>query len=312
MKMRIVFMGTPEFSVNVLEGLIEKHEIVLVVTQPDKLVGRKQILEYSPVKKAALQHGLPVFQPKKIKDEYQAVLDAKPDIIITAAFGQFIPNVILEYPKYGCINVHGSLLPKYRGGSPIQTSIIKGEKETGITIMYMASKMDSGDIIAQRSIPILDTDDNGSMFEKLSVVGRDLLLEVLPSIFDGTNPRIAQDESQVTYAFNLSHEDQFINWNKTSDEIINLIRGLAPAPTALTSINGVIIKIFKAKKVSDTPLGVPGEIVKLNKELLVSTADGVISILELQQAGKNKMDAKSFLNGQKILTLNCVLENNII
>lgn len=310
--MRIVFMGTPEFSVNVLEGLIEKYEVVLVVTQPDKLVGRKQVLEFSPVKKAALLHGLPVFQPKKIKDEYQAVLDAKPDIIVTAAFGQFIPNIILQAPKYGCINVHGSLLPKYRGGSPIQTAIINGEKETGITIMYMASKMDAGDIIAQRSIPISDSDDNGSMFEKLSVVGRDLLLEVLPSIIDGTNQRIIQDESKVTYAYNISHEQQFINWNKNSDEIINLIRGLSPSPTALTSIDGVIIKIFKAKKVSDEIIGKPGEVVKLNKELWVCTNDGVISILELQQAGKNKMEAKSFLNGQKILSLNSVLENNII
>lgn len=310
--MRIVFMGTPEFSVNVLEGLIEKYEVALVVTQPDKLVGRKQTLEYSPVKKAALFHNLPVFQPKKIKDDYQAVLDAKPDIIITAAFGQFIPNVILEYPKYGCINVHGSLLPKYRGGSPIQTSIINGEKETGITIMYMASKMDAGDIIKQRSIPILPEDDNGTMFEKLSVIGKELLLEVLPSIFDGTNQRIVQDESKVTYAYNISHEQQFINWNKSSDEIINLIRGLAPNPTALTSIDGIIIKVFKAKKVSDEIMGKPGEVIKLNKELLVCTNDGVISILELQQSGKNKMDAKSFLNGQKILTLNSILENNII
>lgn len=310
--MRIVFMGTPEFSVNVLEGLLEKYEVVLVVTQPDKLVGRKQTLEYSPVKKAALQHGLSVFQPIKIKDDYQAVLDAKPDIIITAAFGQFIPNVILNYPKYGCVNVHGSLLPKYRGGSPIQTSIINGEKETGITIMYMASKMDAGDIIAQRSIPILPEDDNGTMFDKLSVLGRDLLLETLPSIFEGTNVRIPQDEEKVTYAYNITHNDQFINWNKTSDEIVNFVRGLAPNPTALTSINGTIIKVFKAKKVSDEVSGVPGEVIKLNKELLVCTSSGVISILELQQAGKNKMDAKSFLNGQKILTLNCVLENNII
>ena len=310
--MRIVFMGTPEFSVGVLEGILEKHEVVLVVTQPDKLVGRKQTLEYSPVKKAALLHNLPVFQPKKIRDEYQPVLDAKPDIIITAAFGQFIPNIILEYPKYGCINVHGSLLPKYRGGSPIQSAIMNGEDETGITIMYMASKMDSGDIIAQRSIPILDTDDNGTMFEKLSVVGRDLLLEVLPSIFDGTNPKIAQDESQVTYAYNITHEQQFINWNKSSLEIVNQIRGLAPAPTALTSIDGVIIKIYKAKVISNEILGKPGEIVKLNKELLVCTGDGVVSILELQQAGKNKMDAKSFLNGQKILSINSILENNIL
>ena len=310
--MRIVFMGTPEFSVNVLEGILAHHEVVLVVTQPDKLVGRKQILEYSPVKKVALEHGLSVFQPVKIKDDYQAVLDAKPDLIITAAFGQFIPSVILNYPKYGCVNVHGSLLPKYRGGSPIQTSIINGEKETGITIMYMASKMDAGDIIAQRSIPILPEDDNGTMFSKLSVLGRDLLLEVLPSIFEGTNPKIPQDESKVTYAYNIKHEDQFINWNRSSDEIVNFVRGLAPNPTALTSINGTIIKIFKARKVSDTVSGNPGEVIKLNKELLVCTSDGVVSILELQQAGKNKMDAKSFLNGQKILTLNCILENNII
>ena len=310
--MRIVFMGTPEFSVNVLEGLIEKYEVVLVVTQPDKLVGRKQVLEYSPVKKAALLHNLPIFQPKKIKDDYQAVLDARPDIIITAAFGQFIPNAVLEYPKYGCINVHGSLLPKYRGGSPIQTAIISGEEETGITIMYMASKMDAGDIICQKSIPILPEDDNGSMFEKLSVLGRELLLESLPSIFNGTNDRRIQDESKVTYAYNISHEQQFIDWNKSSNEIINLIRGLSPSPTALTSIGGTIVKIFKAKKVSDEILGKPGEIIKINKELLVCTKDGVISILELQQSGKNKMDAKSFLNGQKIFTLNCILENNII
>lgn len=310
--MKIVFMGTPEFSVNVLEGLLEKHEVVLVVTQPDKLVGRKQTLEYSPVKKCALEHGLNVFQPKKIKDEYQVVLDAKPDIIITAAFGQFIPNVILEYPEYGCINVHGSLLPKYRGGSPIQTAIINGEKETGITVMYMASKMDSGNIIAQRSIPILDTDDNGTMFNKLSVLGRDLLMEVLPSIFDKTNPSIPQDETKVTYAYNISHEQQFINWNKTSKEIVNLIRGLAPNPTALTSINGTIIKVFKAKEVSVEEQYTPGEVIKLNKELLIATADGAVSILELQQSGKNKMDVKSFLNGQKILALGMVLENNII
>lgn len=310
--MRIVFMGTPDFSVKVLEGILEKHEVCLVVTQPDKLVGRKQIVEYSPVKKCALEHNIPVFQPIKIKDDYQMVLDSKPDIIITAAFGQFIPNIVLECPRLGCINVHGSLLPKYRGGSPIQSCIIRGEKETGITIMYMASKMDSGDIIAQRKIDILDTDNNGTLFEKMSVLGRDLLMEVLPSIFDGTNPRTAQDESEVTYAYNISHADQFINWNSSSDDVVNLIRGLAPAPTALTSINGVIIKIYEAKKVSDEVLGKPGEVLKTSKELLVSCGSGVISILSLQQAGKNKMDVKSFLNGQKILSVGSVLENNII
>lgn len=311
--MRIVFMGTPEFSVNVLEGLLTlEHEIVLVVTQPDKLVGRKQTLEYSPVKKSALLHDLSIFQPIKIKDDYQAVLDAKPDIIITAAFGQFIPKIVLDCPRYGCINVHGSLLPKYRGGSPIQTSIINGETETGITIMYMASKMDAGNIIKQKAIPILPEDDNGSMFNKLSILGRDLLLEVLPSIFDGTNLSIPQDESKVTYAYNITHEQQFINWEKSADEVCNLVRGLSPNPTALTSIDNTIIKVYSAKKVSDDIVGKPGEIIKLNKELLVCCGKGVISILQLQQAGKNKMDAKSFLNGQKILTIGAVLENNII
>lgn len=311
--MRIVFMGTPQFSVNILEGLLAlEHEVVLVVTQPDKLVGRKQIVEFSPVKKCALEHNLNIFQPTKIKDDYQTVLDSKPDIIITAAFGQFIPKVILDCPEYGCINVHGSLLPKYRGGSPIQTAIIKGEQETGITIMYMASKMDAGNIIVQRAIPILESDDNGSMFEKLSVLGKDLLLEVLPDIFARINQSIPQDEEKVTYAYNISHEQQFINWNLGVSDICNLIRGLSPNPTALTSLNGTIIKIFKAKKYSNEILGKPGEVIKLNRELLVCCGDGVISILELQQAGKNKMDVKSFLNGQKILSLGTILENNII
>ena len=310
--MRIVFMGTPAFAALILESLVEKYEVVLVVTQPDKLVGRKQVLEYTEVKKVALLHGIPVFQPNKIKEDYQTVLDAKPDLIITAAFGQFIPKEILDYPEYGCVNVHGSLLPKYRGGSPIQSAIIRGEKETGITIMYMASKMDAGNIIAQKAIPILPTDDNGSLFEKLSVLGRDLLLDTLPSIFAKTNPSIVQDESEATYAYNIKHEEQFINWNNSSESIFNLIRGLSPAPTALTSINGTIIKVFKAQIVTEQTTGVPGEIIKTNKELWVKTQDGAIAILELQQSGKNEMDVKSFLNGQKLLSLGMVLENIII
>ena len=307
--MRIVFMGTPAFSVPILESLIDKHEVVLVVTQPDKLVGRKQILTPSEVKACAIKHNLPVFQPIKIKDDYQAVLDANPDIIITAAFGQFIPKIVLDYPRLGCINVHGSLLPKYRGGSPIQTSIIRGEEETGVTIMYMASKMDAGDIIASRSTPILESDNNGTMFEKLSLIGRDLLQEVLPSIIDGTNLKIPQDESKVTYAYNIKHEEQFINWNDTSKNIVNLIRGLAPNPTALTLVNGQILKIYKSKIVNEEVSGNPGEVIKVNKELWVKTGDGAISILELQQSGKNKMDVKSFLNGQKIITEKTQLEN---
>ena len=310
--MRIVFMGTPEFSVPILESLIEKYEVVLVVTQPDKLVGRKQKVEESPVKKCALAHNIPVFQPVKIKEDYQAVIDAKPDIIITAAFGQFIPKVILELAPYKAINVHGSLLPKYRGGSPVLTAIIKGEKETGITIMYMAPKMDAGDIIVQRAIPIELTDNNAILFEKLSYLGRDLLLEALPSIFANENKRIVQDEEKVSYAFNISHEEQFINWNKSSLEIYNLIRGLAPNPSALTSVDGVIFKIFNSEIIEDNSNVEAGTIIDLSKKLVVKTLDGAISIKELQQAGKNRIDIKSYLNGQKILTVGCKFSNDIL
>lgn len=310
--MRIVFMGTPDFSVPILESLIDKYEVVLVVTQPDKLVGRKQKIEETPVKKCALANNIPVFQPLKIRDDYQPIIDAKPDIIITAAFGQFIPKVILELAPYKAINVHGSLLPKYRGGSPIQTAIIKGEKETGITIMYMASKMDAGDIIVQKAITIEEDDDNGSLFNKLSLLGRDLLIETLPTIFNQTNPRIPQDESLVTYAYNISHNDQFIDWNKSSNEIKNLVRGLSPNPSALTSVNEVIFKIFRVDIVEYNGDEETGTILDLNKKMLVKTVDGAISIKELQQAGKNKMDVKSYLNGQKVLTVGCKFSNNIL
>lgn len=310
--MRIVFMGTPEFSVPILKEVAQFHEVVLVVTQPDKLVGRKKTLEESPVKRCAKELGLEVFQPTKIKEEYQPVLDKNPDLIITAAFGQFIPEVVLNAPKYKAINVHGSLLPKYRGGSPIQSSIINGEEYTGITIMYMAKKMDSGDIIAQEKVQILDSDDNGSMFEKLSIVGRDLLMKVLPTIEDETVKSYPQDELEATFAYNISHEDQFIDWNKTSREIFNKVRGLSPEPTALTSINNIIIKIYKTSIVEYEGTEAPGTVVKMNKALWVKTTDGAVSIDILQVSGKNKMDAKSFLNGQKLLELGSQLENTII
>lgn len=302
--MRIVFMGTPEFSVSILESLIEKYDVVLVVTQPDKEVGRKKILTPSEVKKCALKHNIPIFQPIKIKNDYEPILNAKPDIIITAAFGQFIPDIILECAPFGAINVHGSLLPKYRGGSPIQTSIIKGEKETGITIMYMAKKMDAGNIIKQRSVPILDTDTNGTMFKKLSELGRDLLNEVLPTIFDKTNDSIPQDETMATYAYNITHEEQFINWNDLSKNIFNLVRGLNPNPTALTNFNDLIVKIYFVEMVDYDDDCEVGTIVKLdNKELWVKTIDGAVSIKDIQLAGKNRMDIRSFLNGQKLIKL---------
>lgn len=306
--MRIVFMGTPTFSVPILESLIANYEVVLVVTQPDKEVGRKRVLTPTPVKVCAMSHHIPLFQPERIKDDYEPIINCKPDIIITAAFGQFIPKVLLDLPPLGAINVHGSLLPKYRGGSPIQTAIIKGEEKTGITIMYMAPKMDSGDIISQKSIPILDTDNNETMFNKLSLLGRDLLLTTLPLIIDGKVERIKQNDALATFAYNITHEDQIIDWHQPSRAIFNLIRGLAPNPSALSTVNGTVVKIFEAKMVNYLGKEECGCVVKMDKELWVKTLDGALSILEIQVAGKNKMPIKSFLNGQKLITLNALFK----
>jgi methionyl-tRNA formyltransferase len=180
--MRIVFMGTPDFAVNVLQGLIDNYEVVLVVSQPDKLVGRHKVLTNTPIKELALKYNIPVFQPEKIRVDYNSIIEMKPDLIVTCAYGQIIPKELLDYPKYGCINVHASLLPKYRGGAPIHKAIINGDKTTGVTIMYMDVKMDNGDIISQREIAIHDSDNLESLYDKLSLLGKDLLLEVLPSI----------------------------------------------------------------------------------------------------------------------------------
>ena len=208
--LKIVFMGTPNFSVPILEALIEKYEVVGVVTQPDKEVGRKRILQPTPVKECALAHNVKVFQPKNIREEYQEIIDLNPDLIVTAAYGQIVGTKLLKYPKYKSINVHASLLPLYRGGAPIHKAIMDGQKETGVTIMYMEKKMDAGDILAQRSMPILDTDNCGLMFEKLSYLGRDLLIETIEKLIDGSIVPLKQDESKVTYAYNISKEEELL------------------------------------------------------------------------------------------------------
>ena len=205
--MRVVFMGTPDFAVPVLKGLIDNYEVVGVVSQPDRKVGRHQELKETPIKKLALENKIEVVQPIKIREEYQVVLDFKPDIIVTCAYGQIIPKEIIDYPKLGCINVHASLLPKLRGGAPIHKAIIDGYDKTGITIMYMDTKMDNGDIISQREIKIEDSDNLESLHDKLSILGKELLLDTLPSIIDGTNDRIKQDENEITFAYNISRED---------------------------------------------------------------------------------------------------------
>ena len=295
---KIVFMGTPDFSVPVLQGLIDNYDVIGVVTQPDKEVGRKQELVYSPIKKLALEHGIKVLQPAKIRVDYQDVIDLHPDIIITCAYGQIIPKEILDCPKYGCVNVHASLLPKYRGGAPIHRAIINGEKETGITIMYMDVGMDSGDIIKQRSIAIGENDSVGDLHDALSTMGRDLLLETLPSILDGTNERIKQDDSKVTLASIIKREDEVIDFNDTTVNVHNKIRGLSPFPCSYAVLDGKIVKVYKAEIGDSKTSGTPGEIIKTYKDGIgIKTGDGEIIIKELKVEGKKQMTTADFLNG---------------
>ena len=295
---KIVFMGTPDFSVPVLEGLIKNYDVIGVVTQPDKEVGRKQEIEFSPIKKIALANSIKVLQPNKIRVDYQEVLDLNPDMIVTCAYGQIIPTEILDYPKYGCINVHASLLPKYRGGAPIHRAIINGEKETGITIMYMDAGMDSGDIIEQSKITITDDMYLEELHDKLSEMGRDLLLETIPKILEGTNKRIKQNEEEVTFAKIIKREDELIEFDDTTVNVYNKIRGLSPFPCSYSVLDGKIVKIYKAEKSSNESKTAPGEIILCDKKgIHVKTKDGAIIIKELKMEGKKKMDVLSFLNG---------------
>ncbi len=302
--MKIVFMGTPNFSVPILAALHQKYTVDLVVTQPDKLVGRKKILTSSPVKVKALELGLEVFQPRVIRKDYQRILDLKPDIIITAAYGQIIPAVVIDFPKFGSLNVHGSLLPKLRGGAPIQRSIKRLHLETGVTIMYMAFKMDSGDIISQETVKILPTDTSGTLFEKLSLKGVQLLMDTLPSIFDNTNQRTKQDVSLVTYAYNLKREEEKINWNLSKEEIDAHVRAFSPEPSCYTTIDSKNIKILKAvifecnDFLENHGNQENGRIIKIFKDGIgVKVNNGVIVIKELQLEGKKKQDVTTFMNG---------------
>ena len=298
--MRIVFMGTPDFSVNVLQGLIDNYrdDIVGVVSQPDRKVGRHQELKNTPIKDLALKYDIPVIQPVKIREEYEKVLELDPDIIITCAYGQIIPKAILDYPKYGCINVHASLLPKLRGGAPIHHALIDGYDKTGITIMYMDVKMDDGDMIKQSETEITDKDNLESLHDRLSIMGRDLLLEVLPSIFDGTNDRIKQNPEEVTFGYNITREEEHIDFSKTSREIFNLIRGLSPMPGANAIIDGNEMKIYDSKIVDTVYNNVRGEIVEVTKDgFIVCTGDSGILITSVKPFGKKRMDASSFING---------------
>jgi methionyl-tRNA formyltransferase len=299
---KIVFMGTPDFSVPVLQQIImEGYEVIGIVTQPDRPVGRKRILTPPPVKVEALKHNIPVFQPEKIRDkeELDKILALNADLIITAAFGQILPKELLEAPKFGCINVHASLLPELRGGAPIHYSIIQGKQKTGITIMYMVEKLDAGDIITQVEVSITDEDNLGTLHDKLSAAGAKLLSKTLPLILNGNINPIPQNNEKATFASNIKREQEKINWMKTGEEIYNHIRGLNPWPVAFTTLEGQTLKIWKAQKVNSEENSIPGTIIRLESDgFIVSTGNGTaIKIIELQPAGKTKMLGEQFLRG---------------
>lgn len=297
---RIVFMGTPSFARNVLEGLVNnEYNVVLCVSQEDKERDRKGNLVETAVKSYARSKGIDVFTPHRIRDEYEEVLKYKPDIVITCAYGQIIPKVILDYPRLGCINVHGSLLPKYRGGAPIHWAIMNGEKETGISIMYMSEKMDAGDIISQRSMVIGDGDILDDVYEKMSFLGRDLLLDTLPSIIDGTNERRVQDESLVSFGYNVKREEERLDFNWSSRDVYNRIRGLSTVPGAYFTLNGKRIKVY-ASRVTNRMNGENGEIVDINRDgLFINASDGTIVILDMKIEGKKRCLVRDFVNGCK-------------
>ena len=296
--LKIVFMGTPDFAVPVLKGLIDNYEVIGVVSQPDKPVGRKGILTPPPVAMVAKENNIKLFQPVKIRNDYDDILAMNPDIIITCAYGQIIPKEILDYPKYGCINVHASLLPKLRGGAPIHHAIIDGYAKTGITIMYMDEKMDNGDIISQEEINIEDSFTTEILHDKLSIMGRDLLLKTLPDIISGNINPIKQNLDEVTFGYNISKEDEKIDFTKTSREVFNQVRGLNSWPVGYTIMNGKRMKIYSVV-ISDNKCANynPGEITNLYKNGIgVKTGDGEVILTEIQMEGKNKALASTIVN----------------
>ncbi|AZN76344.1 methionyl-tRNA formyltransferase [Lactobacillus acidophilus] len=298
----VIFMGTPEFSVPVLEGLIEAgYEIRAVVTQPDKKVGRKQKIAKTPAKIAAEKHDLPVLQPVKLSgsEEMNQLIDMHADLIVTAAYGQFLPTKFLKSVNIAAVNVHGSLLPKYRGGAPIQYSLINGDKETGITIMEMVKKMDAGDIYAQEAIQIEPEDNAGTLFSKLSILGRDLLLKTLPSIIDGSVKKTPQDPDKVVFSPNITKEQERLSIDMTAEQANNMIRALNPDPGAYLMINGQRFKVWKAEVASDSSSLEAGAVVANKGRFAISFADNtVLNLLEVQPSGKKRMNVKNFLNGQ--------------
>lgn len=298
MNTRVVYMGTPDFSLEPLKYLIENANVVLVVTKKDALVGRKKELTPSPVKKLALENNIEVFCPNSLKKEYQKILDVKPDIIITCAYGKILPKELIDYPKYGCINIHASLLPKYRGAAPIQWSLINGEEKTGITLMYMDEQMDTGDIIDSVEYKILESDDVGTLHDKLSVLGRVILEKNYKNIINGNIQRIKQNDEEASYAPMIKREMEEINFNDLVENIHNKVRAFSPWPLVKTTINGEEVKIVKThyvKKDSEV-----GKLYYSKHELGIGAKDGILYIDIIKPVSKKEMNIANYLNGKKI------------
>ena len=296
--LKVVFMGTPDFSVPILEYLINNTNVVLVVTQPDKEVGRDKKISYSPVKKVAVQYGKEVFQPIRIRKDYQIIIDLKPDLIITCAFGQILPKEVLESAKLGSLNIHASLLPKYRGASPIQWALLNGDKKTGVTLMYMDEQMDTGDIIGQIECDISNDDNVGTLHDKLSFLGVDILKQELPKIINGTNSRVKQDDEKATYTKMIEREDELIDFNDNGKTIINKIRAFNPWPLAYFKLNNNEIKVYDAY-FEKREVTQPKKIELSKNSLGITCKDGIIYLTKIKPFGKKEMDIKSFINGLK-------------
>ena len=307
--MKVIYMGTPDFSVGALEAIIKAgHEVVLVVTQPDKPKGRGKAMQASPVKECALSHGIEVFQPTKIREsenvEYLRKFGA--DIFVVAAFGQILPKSILDMPKSGCVNIHASLLPKYRGAAPIQWAVINGDEVTGVTTMLMNEGIDTGDMIAKKQVRLAEDETGGSLFDRLADTGAELIVETMKMLEEGTAEFTPQNSEEATHTSMISKELGSIEWSKPAAEIERLIRGLNPWPSAYTRLKGKTFKIWKAQVVEVSSSDKPGTIIKIGKdELLVQTGEGALSLIEVQLEGKKRMDVASFLRG-------CQIEEGIV
>nr|WP_294650560.1 methionyl-tRNA formyltransferase [uncultured Blautia sp.] len=313
--MKTVFMGTPDFAVPPLHALIEAgYEVAAVVTQPDKPKGRGKTLLPTPVKEEALMHEIPVYQPQRVRKNpefLETLKEIDPDIIIVAAFGQIIPKEILELPKFGCINIHASLLPKYRGAAPIQQAVIDGEKESGVTIMQMGEGLDTGDMISKIIIPLAQDETGGSLFGKLAQAGAELLIKTLPSIEQGTAEREKQpEESPTPYAAMITKQMGLMNFSKPAEELERLVRGMNPWPSAYTFINGKTLKVWKCKVSGEQTDAIPGTVFLTDKEgIHVACEKGTLILTEVQLEGKKRMDTEAFLRGYHIEKGTCFTDH---